>query len=471
MLGCRGRGTLIVAFVGLLCSCSATQPGVSRDLEDKFAKIREEAKSAVTTGINRQTISPEEEADLRAARTRHVTPGETIWLQAGKSRILEFDRPIRRVAIGDPDLASIVMLGRRTIMLNAQPYRAGGGGGPEGGAKLGFEDVVASGITLSGQSLTHTHPLTGQPHASETSFVVWTESGGGDLSESHTLIVADFLNQQVLLEVTIAELDRTSMEQHGVDFRVLQQDFMAAGFMGGGGGTVPGLIHPSQPLLPLTFGQGTPTYAFIWPNEDVTAFIRALQSEGLATVLAEPKLLAMSGQNALFQAGGEIPIRIATGFAAAVQFKPFGTLVNFIPRVSENGDITLTVTPEVSQPDFSNEVEGIPTFRTRRASTSTILRNGETLIIGGLLQTLRTENVRGVPYLKDIPYIGYLFRNTNFDEVVTELMVVVKPVLVRPLPAGTDLPLPTDHGPFTAEEAATKASQGDATRPRFPFGE
>jgi len=204
------------------------------------------------------------------------------------------------------------------------------------------------------------------------------------------------------------------------------------------------------------------------PNEDVAAFIKALEQEGLATVLAQPKLVAMSGQNAVFQAGGEIPIRIATGFTAAVQFKPFGTIVSFLPRVSENGDIMLTVAPEVSAPDFSNEVEGIPTFRTRRASTSTRMRNGQTLVIGGLLQTIRQEQVSGVPYLKDIPVLGYAFRFTKFADEVLDLMVIVKPHLVRPLPPGTQLPLPTDVGPLRTEDTRTKPAPDSATRPRIP---
>jgi Flp pilus assembly secretin CpaC len=105
----------------------------------------------------------------------------------------------------------------------------------------------------------------------------------------------------------------------------------------------------------------------------------------------------MSGQNAVFQVGGEIPIRIVSGFAADVQFKPFGTLVNFVPRLTDEGDIILTVTPEVSRPDFTNQVEGVPSFVTRRASTSAKLRNGETLVIGGLMQNDRTAPYEGYP--------------------------------------------------------------------------
>src|SRR5206468_1123764 len=195
------------------------------------------------------------------------------------------------------------------------------------------------------------------------------------------------------------------------------------------GGQVP--PGQNQPLLPIATSDAAPVYAFNLPKTDITAFVQALQTEGLATILAQPKLLAMSGQNAVFQVGGEIPIRIATGFSADIEFKPFGTLINFIPQVSDEGDIMLTVTPEVSQPDFNSPVEGIPSFRTRRASTSTRLRNGETLVIGGLLQTNRTESVSGVPYLQNLPLVGYIFRNTHYESQVTELMVIITPTSCR----------------------------------------
>ena len=154
----------------------------------------------------------------------------------------------------------------------------------------------------------------------------------------------------------------------------------------------------NQPLLPLGARQRwRRNYVFQIPQSDITAFIKLLQTEGLASILAQPKILAMSGQPAVFQVGGEIPIRIVSGFAADVQFKPFGTLVNFIPRVSDEGDIILTVTPEVSQPDFANEVEGVPSFITRRASTSARLRNGETLVVGGLMQDRASRTCAACP--------------------------------------------------------------------------
>src|SRR2546430_17706089 len=105
-----------------------------------------------------------------------------------------------------------------------------------------------------------------------------------------------------------------------------------------------------------------PTFGFVYPKEGIGGFITWLQDEGVATILAQPKLLAMSGQNAVFQVGGEIPIRVATGFSADIQFKPFGTLLNFIPLVSDEVDILLTLPPAASQPVFNSPVVGIPSF-------------------------------------------------------------------------------------------------------------
>jgi pilus assembly protein CpaC len=193
-----------------------------------------------------------------------------------------------------------------------------------------------------------------------------------------------------------------------------------------------------------------------------------LEDHGLATVLAQPKILAMSGQNAVFQVGGEIPIRIVTSFSAEVEFKAFGTLVNFFPIISEDGDIILTVTPEVSQPDFNSPVEGVPSFKTRRASTTAKLREGESLVLGGLVQHTRTENERGIPYLKDMPYAGQLFRNTSYTDEVLELMVVVRPHFVRGLAPGSDLDLPTDRGPLQRRDVKTQHEEETVTRPRLP---
>jgi pilus assembly protein CpaC len=142
--------------------------------------------------------------------------------------------------------------------------------------------------------------------------------------------------------------------------------------------------------------------------------------------------------------------------------------VNFLPRISEDGDIILTVTPEVSQPDFASPVEGVPSFRVRRASTTAKLREGESLVLGGLVQHSRIETERGLPYLKDLPWAGQLFRQTTYTDEVNELMVVVRPYLVEPIEREADLDLPSDRPPMLREDVKTRHEEAEVTRPRLP---
>lgn len=459
-MGMRGGGGFLLGAVLMLTACGVSTGTRRKDFNEVIGRFRE--RNAVTKSIERQILPPDDATAPQGPQAvLNPKSGQPIWIQAGKSRVLQFDHPVTRVSLGDPDLANVVVIGPRTVVLNAKELPEP----PEGQQQ---QTPLTPDITSIGLG----RPITPEPRFKETTLLVW--AGGGD-PEVHTLLVADFLNQQVLLEVTVAEINRTALEEHGVDFRTVRQDFISAFFMGGGAGAlVPGSLttvpaQVSQPTLPLSPTATAPTYAFILPNNDITGFIQALQSEGLASILAQPKLVAMSGQTAVFQVGGEIPIRIVSGFAATVEFKPFGTLISFVPRVSDDGEVMLTVTPEVSQPDFNARVDDIPTFRTRRASTSARVHHGDTLVIGGLLQNTRNERVTGIPYLMDIPLLGYVFRRTQYQDETTELLVVVTPRLVKPIPAGEPrLALPTDRPPLSFDEIRTRTEPAEVTRPRVP---
>ena len=434
----------VAASIVVLSSCSVNRNApVAKEMDE--ASGRPGATSTISEGFQKETI-PAEAAAAPSRGGAMLEPGEAIWVRSGKSRVLQLKNAIKRVSLGDPSLAGIVVLGPRTIMVNAKevPPVPGGGGGGSAGATVG---------AVTGKTLTP------EPHMAETTLILWDGSQTPDI---HSLFIADFVDQQILLEVAVADLDRTALEEHGIDFRNAANAFVSAYFMGGGALPLGSFDTTSTPLP-------KPTYAFNLPNnENITAIIQLLQEEGLATILAQPKLVAMSGQNAVFQVGGEIPIRIATGFAADVVFKPFGTIVTFVARISDEGDILLTVTPEVSSPDFAHQVDGIPSFVTRRVSTATRLRNGQTLVIGGLLQRTRNELVSGVPYLQDIPAVGYLFRHTTYTDEVKELLVVVTPHLVAPMKPGTEVALPTDRAPLSNEDIRTKADPAEVTRPRIP---
>ena len=438
--------------VALLWSCAVTPPPPQPHAGFEKRLIEWTAGHAVTQGTEAQTVAAESEPSARAPAETMLGSGEKLWLRSGKSRVVQFRRPVRRVSVGNPEIAGVVVLSPNTILINGKPLPK-----PEGG------NVAPTTQQLRLATVSNT-TFTPQPNFTETTLTVWEQGAEGP--DVHSVFVADFSPRQVMLEVTVAELNRTAMEEHGIDFRRIGTEFVTAFFLGGG--TIPTGAFPSMPLLPLNLSSTAPQYVFQLPKQDITAFIKLLQTEGLATVMAQPKLVAMSGQNAVFQVGGEIPIRIVSGFAADVQFKPFGTLVNFLPYITDEGDILLTVTPEVSRPDFTNEVEGVPSFVTRRASTSSKLRNGETLVIGGLMENDRTETVRGIPYLMNIPGVGYIFRDTSYSDSITELMVIVTPHLVAPLAPGTELATPADRGPFTFDEVKTQWSPAEVTRPRVP---
>ena len=449
--------TGVVVWVALLWACAITPPPPQPHAGFQKRLIEWSAGHAVSQGMDKQNIPVDAEPSMRAPAETALEPGEKLWIRTGKSRVLRFRRPVRRVSVGDPEIAGIVVVGPRSVLVNAKPLPK------REGVQEGAETQSLRLATVSNRTFTP------EPYFGETTLTVWQD--GSDQPEVHSLFIADFSTRQVVLEVTVAELNRTAMEEHGIDFRRIGTEFVTAYFLGGGGSPLLGSTVPpqlNQPLLPLNLASTAPQYVFQLPKEDLTAFIKLLQTEGLAVVYAQPKLLAMSGQNAVFQVGGEIPIRIVSGFAADVQFKPFGTLVNFVPRLTDEGDIILTVTPEVSRPDFTNQVEGVPSFVTRRASTSAKLRNGETLVIGGLMQNDRTEiSTRDTlpdehpgPRLR-LP--GYPVQ--RLDDRADDHRDAPPG---GPAAAGTQLATPADRGPFTFDEVKTQWSPAEVTRPRVP---
>ena len=178
-----------------------------------------------------------------------------------------------------------------------------------------------------------------------------------------------------------------------------------------------------------------------------SASLNLLQSNGMARILAEPTLVALSGQSASFLAGGELPILEPQGLGTTtVTFKPFGIGLTVTPTVLSADRIALKVAPEASDLDYSTNISfngvQIPSITTRRADTTVELGNGESFVIGGLVSSTLSSTVDKIPLLGDIPVIGSFFRNLNYKRQDKELVIVVTPRLVQPLAAGTEIPLP-----------------------------
>jgi pilus assembly protein CpaC len=189
-------------------------------------------------------------------------------------------------------------------------------------------------------------------------------------------------------------------------------------------------------------------FAF-FPGLNLGATIEALETKGLVEVLAEPNVMAVNGKEASFLAGGEYPYPVAQASAGGqsaitIMFKEYGIRLNFIPTITPRGTIRLQVAPEVSALDFTNAVTisgfEVPAITSRKVKTEVELSDGQSFVIGGLLDNNETETFQKIPFLGDIPVLGKFFQSINRTKTNTELIVIVTPEVVSPIEAGAALP-------------------------------
>lgn len=188
---------------------------------------------------------------------------------------------------------------------------------------------------------------------------------------------------------------------------------------------------------------------FLNAARSLSVNLSLLESNGMARVLAEPSLVALSGQSASFLSGGELPVPSAGGLGTTtVEYKPFGIGLTLTPTVLGPNRIALKVAPEASDIDFSSGVTiaglQIPGISTRRADTTVELGDGESFVIGGLVSRTTVSNLDKVPLLGDLPIIGAFFRGMTYSQQEKELVIIVTPKLVQPIARGVALPLPGD---------------------------
>jgi pilus assembly protein CpaC len=399
----------------------------------------------LAAGQNKYTSDPpalRERHDVNMNGGAHPLPNDTIALMAGNSQVYDFNTPIERVSIANSKVADIQVVNPHQLLLV--------------GHKPGF-----------------------------TTLVVWNSLGQ---YEQRQVRVEQTGHQQVLLNVIVAEVNKTKLEHQGIDWSVALQKAgisMASlpGFVANPytstmsfitpQGSYTGFLPPGGNYYPLPVSSNI-TYALSYSNSNVSTntFIEYLEQHQLARILAQPRLLANSGEQAEFLSGGEIPIVIAQALNTSIVFKKFGTSVKFLPTVIGRHEIELKVEPEVSKPDYSQGVQlfgfTVPGFVTQRAETDVRMRENQTLIIAGLILDDNEANIRKVPYLGDMPYVGGLFRNTSYQHVRTELVMSVTPRIVGAIPPGGQVALPTERGPMTPQEIRTRELESqDAARPRF----
>ncbi|RJP33488.1 MAG: type II and III secretion system protein family protein [Candidatus Omnitrophota bacterium] len=382
---------------------------------------------------------------------------ERIEIVINKSHLLTLKCPASRVSVVAPDIADVQILDPRQILIT---------GKSPGETSLLFwtEDNETRMVDVSviwntaqiQKMLSHTIP----DHAIET---VSLEDGVAlrgqvesadnveqavEIAQSYAPKVMNLLEvpgvHQVLLKVRIAEVARSFREEQGFNYLISKNSFITGSTLGGlmAGEYSPGGKVDISDAVTMFFGI---------PNEDIMTFIQALKTKGLISILAEPNLIARSGETASFLAGGEFPIPVVQGGlsnSVSIEYKEYGVRLNFTPTVLKEKTIHLDISPEVSDLDFTQGVKlggyVVPVIVTRRAHTVIQLEDGQTFAIAGLISKSKQKAVRKIPGIGDVPLLGELFRGKEIDEKETELLIMVTPYLIAPLKAGTEHRMPTE---------------------------
>jgi pilus assembly protein CpaC len=403
-----------------------------------------------------------------------VHAGE-VAVPVNKSQVIRSDRPYSRALIGNPDIAdvlpltdrSLYVLGKKTGTTSLTLY-------DRGNALIAVVDVVVGPDVISlRRQLSELMPIEGVGARISNDSIVLEGIVPDAVAADRAVQVAESYapgkvinmlsigsSQQVMLEVRFSEVKRSALKELG--FSGFVSGSGNNGFIGsiGSGAGVSGSNPPTLGSIVDSFGVLQRNFNILGLN--IAATLDALERKGAVTTLAEPTLVALSGETASFLAGGEFPVPVAqsagggagTGTAntastaITVEWKPFGVSLAFTPTVLADGVVNMVVAPEVSSIDPSASIEvnnlTIPGLQTRRAKTVVELRDGESFAMAGLLRRDFQSTVRQFPLLGSLPIIGTLFRSTEFTREETELVIIVTPRLVRPV-RPHNLKLPTDR--------------------------
>jgi len=416
-----------------------------------------EAAATAVTAVQTQTVGSAQEHGTSAARDLFVT--------VGKSLVVDSPINIQRIPVANGDLAEALAVNPREVLVNGKS--AGETSmiiWQQGGNRLFFDLTIrpsTSKVSAIQQQIDREMP--GQDikvsFENDTAFVHGTAK---DLtSVDRAVAIATTLGKtvnllhvnvppteaQIILKVRFADVDRAAVQDLGLNF-------LSTGATNTIGRVTTGQFSPPT----ITGNPGSPptiTYSdllnifFFRPDLNLGATIKALESRNLLQILAEPNVLAINGKSASFLAGGEFPYPTLQGGggglgAVTIQFREFGVRINFTPVITPRGTIRLQVTPEVSSLDFANGLvfQGftIPALSTRRVQTEIELEEGQSFVIGGLLDRRVTEQLSKIPGLGDVPLLGKLFTSRTLNKTNTELLVMVTPQLVRPIPKGQSAP-------------------------------
>ena len=421
-----------------------------------------------------------------------------LSVAVGKTVLVDCAKPVMRVAIGLGDIAEATAISPTEIMLNGKaPGETSLIIWDTTGSRQFFNVTVRASASAANNNLDAVRrelrmELPGQTlNVSSENGSVLLRGTVKDLDSARRAVkiastggnVVNLLDvdvpasePQILLKVRFASVDRNKSKALGLNF-------FSLGLGNTVGGTTTGQFSPPSITNVIPPGPAA-TFAnelnILVEGPGKLPFgidIQALEAQGVVEVLAEPNVLATNGKQASILAGGEYPYPVVqggsggAGASVTIMFKEYGVRLNFIPTITPRGTIRLQVAPEVSSLDFTNAVEvsgfNVPAITTRKVKTEVELADGESFVLGGLLDNRETETLQKIPFIGDIPYIGKLFQSISRNKTNTELIVIVTPEIVAPIPVGAPLPqlkypqafLPSNSGiPMNTPDAKTAAN-------------
>lgn len=411
-----------------------------------------------------------------AQEVTNASSGSVVQLPVSQGQLIRLDRPITSVFIADTEIADVGIKSQQLIYVFAKRP------GTTTIYATDESDNVLASVTLVvthnlgslNQVIAQALPGRNIQVQSISGGIILSGSVGSAIEAEEARRLADrylgsgeeIINRlqvtmpnQVNLRVRIAEINRNTLLNLGINWDVLVSNGeFAVGFVTG----LPTALIPS----------GSVTGAVSSGNFDLTATLDLLNSQGLATVLAEPNLTAISGETASFVAGGEIPIpqEIDDEGDVTIELHPFGVTLAFTPTVLGPNRMSLRVRPEVSALSAANSITIddiiFPGFTVRRAETTVELASGQSLAIAGLVRADQNITADKVPGLGDIPILGELFKSDTFQRQETELVIIVTPYLVEPISNPALVSLPTD--PATGPEGSQQLGAASAASGAAP---
>jgi len=424
----------------------------------------------------------------QAPAPAEIQQNAPLMLETDKAQLVHLAEPARTVFVANPEIAdvqvptptSFLIYGKKPGTTTAFAISATGVttsyavriSRPLGDLEAAVQAAVPgsrvsvtaqpNGITISGS--------VGSPRNAERIKAAAKQFLGDKENVNYNVAVSGAT--QVMLRVTVAEVSRNVEKQLGVNWSAL--------------GTIGSIAH--LPALTLNANADpivcVGTAGTICPSANFNGVITALDSSGLATILAEPTLTAVSGETANFLAGGEYPIPVPQGLqVVTIDYKRFGVSLDFTPTVLDANRISIKVRPEVSALTSVGAltIDGIsvPALTVQRAETTVELGSGESFAIAGLYQHIASNQITAFPWLADVPVLGALFRSSTFMRNESELVIIVTPYIVRPVAQRTDLHQPGEglrwssdierilRGRLSATPQAVASPMGTAAEPRL----